>query len=312
MKQLLVKPILKILLLSITFSVSAQDINIDTRTEHIQIINDTLFHRKVTVLIKPGSEESVFPIFHDFELETISDIEVFVKKGNRFKLLKKPDIFDTDIEVELISSKKLKSIVIPPETEVKINYTVSCSDLKYFADLPFFSYNNIDTIDYQVSLPGTYRLFYDILHMELLENLAIDSTINNNQTIWHFRANPVKVEPDMLMYFGIYRDLKAPFIRIAVVPTAFGDNKVAYFNDWYRGEVAKTRGLDSAAKNKIDEITDGITDSMKIISTLYDYVRTNFKYVAIEIGMGAFIPSHVNEVFVNKQGDCKDLSNFFV
>ena len=28
------------------------------------------------------------------------------------------------------------------------------------------------------------------------------------------------------------------------------------------------------------------------------------------IGMGAFIPSHANEVYLNKQGDCKDLSNF--
>tara|TARA_R110002050_G_scaffold31841_2_gene81470 strand:- start:679 stop:1674 length:996 start_codon:yes stop_codon:yes gene_type:complete len=32
--------------------------------------------------------------------------------------------------------------------------------------------------------------------------------------------------------------------------------------------------------------------------------------VAIEIGMGAFVPTHVNEVFTNKEGDCKDLSNF--
>jgi hypothetical protein len=38
-------------------------------------------------------------------------------------------------------------------------------------------------------------------------------------------------------------------------------------------------------------------------------VRNRFKYVDVEVGMGAFIPHDVNTTLTTKQGDCKDLSN---
>ncbi|WP_445752896.1 transglutaminase domain-containing protein [Polaribacter sp.] len=60
----------------------------------------------------------------------------------------------------------------------------------------------------------------------------------------------------------------------------------------------------------MDDLTAGVNDPKEILNIIYNYMKSNFKYVAIEIGMDAFIPSHANEVFTNKQGDCKDLSNF--
>jgi hypothetical protein len=81
-------------------------------------------------------------------------------------------------------------------------------------------------------------------------------------------------------------------------------------SDWYFNHLIPKKGLNALVKQKIDELTANVTDPLQIVKIIYNYVKSNFKYVAIEIGMGAFIPSHANEVYLNKQGDCKDLSNF--
>ncbi len=99
-------------------------------------------------------------------------------------------------------------------------------------------------------------------------------------------------------------------MRTLIIPATYKDNERKYMNDWYLQQVETRRGLNSVAIHKINELTKGISDPMKILDILYSYVKNNFKYVAIEIGMGAFVPTHANEVFINKQGDCKDLSNF--
>ena len=104
--------------------------------------------------------------------------------------------------------------------------------------------------------------------------------------------------------------MKVPMMRTLVVPKSYDDDPINYMNDWYLNHVSKRRGLNKQSVSKIDELTHGITDKIEMINIIYNYVKSNFKYVAIEIGMGAFIPSHVNDVFKNKEGDCKDLSNF--
>lgn len=310
LKNSLNKCLQVILLISINILVSAQNINISKKTEIVNIHNDTLFTTETTVLINGTKGDGFYPIFYDGKLEKVSDIKVYEKKAKSYKRIKDLIIRDENLNPDIISSQKIKYIFFPSESEVKINYTITCNELKYFSGLRLFSYYQSDTFDFYISVPKTYRLSYDIIYRDSLSFLSIDSLNQDSQTLYQIKAIPVKVEPDPLMHFGIYKDVKLPLMRIVIIPTEEAGNKIKSFNDWYLQKVETTRGFDSVTKNKIDEITDGITDHIEIINVLYEYVKTNFKYVAIEIGMGAFIPSHTNEVFTNKQGDCKDLSNF--
>ena len=99
-------------------------------------------------------------------------------------------------------------------------------------------------------------------------------------------------------------------MRTIITPASYDSDAKKYLNDWYLKKVKTKRGLNYEVTHKLDELTKGISDPRKVLEILYDYVKDNFKYVAVEIGMGAFIPTHANEVFSNKEGDCKDLSNF--
>ena len=76
----------------------------------------------------------VFSVFYDEELEEISDIKMFIKKGNRYK--EEKGLFTTEekVDIDYITSKKMKFMFVPPESEVKITYSVKCNELMYLAD----------------------------------------------------------------------------------------------------------------------------------------------------------------------------------
>ncbi|MEL0455014.1 transglutaminase domain-containing protein [Flavobacteriaceae bacterium SZ-1-7] len=288
---------------------SSQSISIQTKYENILIHKDSSFERHISVLLKKSNEMIMYPIFYDTELEKISDVQLYAKKGKKFKILKEYQVFEENVQLDYITSKKVKSIMIPSGIEAKIEYKIKCSELMYFSGLHFFSNDVVDTLKYQINIPNTFKFEYDTINTDSLSHINIDSIKSGSLTKWKVDAIPLKVAPDPLMFFGIYKDIKAPMMRTLIFPNDYNRGK-EYMNKWYLEKAKTRRGLNSSAINKIDELTDGIIEPVRIIDILYNYVKNNFKYVAIEIGMGAFIPTHVNEVFKNKEGDCKDLSNF--
>lgn len=300
------------MLLFFIFSIQGftQDIPIKTKLERILVKNDTSFVNTISVSIKKSDKALLFPIFYDTELESVSNIKVYKKRGNRFKLIKTNVYREEAVELDYITSKKVKSIIIPSETETKITYTIKCKQLMYLSSLPFFSYNDIDTLKYHITVPNNFHFVHNTIYKDSLKYMAIDSTRLDSLTTWKIEVEPIKVEPDPLLIFGIYKNIKKPLMRTLIIPHEFIGNEKKYMNDWYLHKVETKRGLNQTVIHKIDELTKGVSDPMEIMDILYSYVKSNFKYVAVEIGMGAFVPTHANEVFTYKQGDCKDLSNF--
>jgi len=288
----------------------AQNISIGNRVEDIIIKEDTSFVKHVNVVIKESDETVSYPIFYDSELEKVSDIQVFSKKGKRYKPVKDKVVVEDDVKLEYIASKKVKSVIIPPGSALKISYTIESEELMYLSDLRFFSNNTIDTLKYRITVPNTFQFIYNTIYKDSLEYMSIDSISTDSMTRWDIEVVPEKTEPDLLSFFGIYRNKKSPLMRTIVVPASYKGNGMKYMNDWYLQKVGTKRGLNPQVIHRINELTKGKSKPSEILDILYNYVKNNFKYVAIEIGMGAFVPSHANEVFSNKEGDCKDLSNF--
>ncbi|RKD91114.1 transglutaminase superfamily protein [Mangrovibacterium diazotrophicum] len=288
---------------------AGQNMQISSYSELIEVREDTSFTRQINIFLKQTDIPVMYPIIYDSELEKVSGLTVSYKSGKRYKQEKSPVIAENVIDTDVVSSKKLKSIAIPPGTEAQICYAVSCPELMYFSNLQFFSYDNIDTLKYEVIVPNSFRMVHDIVCRDSLSYLVLDSIQSEQNMRWKIEVAPQKIQPDALTLLGIYKNMSVPLMRILVVPANYPKEGEQYLKDWYLGKLESTRGLSPEVKAKIDELTQGITDQRAIMDTLYNYIRSNFKYVAIEIGMGAFIPSDVNEVFTNKHGDCKDLSN---
>ncbi|WP_298425815.1 transglutaminase-like domain-containing protein [uncultured Kordia sp.] len=303
-------PLILLFFVLFNFVGFAQGLDIKSQMERIIIQEDSSFVNEITIIFEKSDASRVYPIFYDTELERVFDIKLFAKKRKRYKELPFVTTYNEDVELEDITSKKINSVKIPAAKEIQLTYSISCKELMYFTSLHFFSYYQIDTLSYQVNVPKSFKLIHNTIYKDSLDFYAIDSTKTDIGAVWNIKVVPKKVKPDPLQYFKIYKNMKVPLMRTLVMPNSYEKGPKEYMNDWYLMNVNRKKGLDDSVKQKIDELTANVTDPMEIVHILYNYVRNNFKYVAIEIGMGAFIPSHVNEVYLNKQGDCKDLSNF--
>ncbi len=287
-----------------------QDVHIRNMSEIIEVKEDSSFVRNVSVIFKESKEPYFYPIFYDGELENISNVKLFNKKKRREKPITKVKTYEEDAKLDFITSTKIKYVLIPPEKEIKLSYSSTCKQLMYFSSLAFFSHNKTDTINYRIEVPKKFNLVHNTIFKESLSYYKIDSTKTDLNSTWNIKVSPQKVEPDPFQLFGVYKNKKSPLMRIIVTPNSYKNRPANYINDWYRGEVSLKKGLNFEVKKKIDALTNNINSPAEIVNVLYNYVRNNFKYVAIEVGMGAFIPTHANTVYNNKEGDCKDLSNF--
>lgn len=306
-------PIIRLILFYFILSnlnINSQNIHLKSKLENIKVLEDSTFVNEISILFNKSTEDQFYPIFYDSELEKVSNIQLFEKKRTRFKSIDLNKVYEEDVELDYITSQKVKSLVIPANKEIKLTYSLSCKELMYFSSLHFFSYNQIDTLEYKIKIPKKFDLAYNTIYKDSLSYFKIDSTKTDTSSSWNIKVKPKKVKSDPLQFFGIYKNMKVPLMRTLVIPNSYKNKPTNYMNDWYYKNLIEQKGLNPTVKEKIDELTANVTDQKQITNIIYNYVKNNFKYVAIEIGLGAFIPTHANEVFANKQGDCKDLSNF--
>ncbi|ABE28641.1 transglutaminase-like superfamily protein [Paraburkholderia xenovorans LB400] len=113
-----------------------------------------------------------------------------------------------------------------------------------------------------------------------------------------------------------YRYDKAHFSRLergSVAYVSYGDRlMVSTFPDYaafaatYRESAADPSAHDAAVTRLAQQLTAHDRTPRDKAKTLYDWVRRNVRYVAINVGRGAVVPHGASAVLANRYGDCKD------
>jgi len=80
---------------------------------------------------------------------------------------------------------------------------------------------------------------------------------------------------------------------------------------WYNSFVAKLNKEEKDPQMQIlvDSITNGAETDLEKVKRIFYWTQDNIKYIAIEYGMGGFVPRDANFVCTNRYGDCKDMAS---
>lgn len=86
---------------------------------------------------------------------------------------------------------------------------------------------------------------------------------------------------------------------------------VDHLFNWYNSFVSELNQNqnDPALKAMVDSITEGAVSDLEKAKAIFYWTQNHIKYIAIEYGMGGFIPRPVDQVCQNRYGDCKDMAS---
>jgi hypothetical protein len=148
-----------------------------------------------------------------------------------------------------------------------------------------------------------FRLIYDLpagkpLYSDARGFTAVSPVTHDGRTRYEFRYD------------------KAHFSRLergSVAYVSYGDRlMVSTFADYaafaatYRASAEDPSAHDPALVQLAQSVTAHETSQRAKAKALYDWVRRNVRYVAINVGRGAVVPHRASAILANRYGDCKD------
>jgi hypothetical protein len=82
--------------------------------------------------------------------------------------------------------------------------------------------------------------------------------------------------------------------------------------NWYADLVSSSLEPDASIRQKAGEITRNKGTFEEKVCAIYHYIQENFRYVAVELGIGKIVPQSPKEVERDRYGDCKGLSALMI
>jgi transglutaminase-like putative cysteine protease len=244
------------------------------------------------------------PILYSETMNDIDIVEAFTLKADGRKIPVAPTAIFTqmpqgDAQAIMFDDSRQKVVVFPDvEAGDTIEMTYRRRD-KQAAMPGQFSFGRVfsptaeaDSADITIVAPQSYPLFVET------HNIPFDRHDSNGTTTyhWHFaqRAPAATIQLD-----------RVPSILVS----SFKDYEV--FGHTYAGLVRPTIAVTPAIQTLADQITQGTNDHRAKAEKIYDWVSRHIRYVAVEMGVGGYMPHGADSILANGYGDCKDHAVLF-
>jgi hypothetical protein len=297
--------------------------NVVKRTEEIifEITegNRAKYRRKVayTILNEQGDKWAYFGEEYD-KLRSIESFEgtLFDANGKKIKSLKKPDIKDVSgsDEGSLADDNRIKwhsffykvyPYTVEYEIEIRYKGTMFMPDW-----IPLEkSLMSVQQSRMTVISPGINPLRYKMF------NYKGEPVISENKSdkIYTWEVKDMPAVTNEYASPAWHEITTSVFLATEkfVLEDYQGSN--ATWKDFGRFvyDLKKERDvLPDDIKQKVHQLTDGITSVNEKIRILYEFMQQNTRYVSVLLGIGGWQPYDAKYVGTRKYGDCKALSNY--
>lgn len=275
-------------------------------------------HQVYTILNPKGKDYAVQVIGYDkhSKIKSLSGT-VYDKNGKQIKRLKNSEIYDQSAyDGSLFSDNRLKAVDL---TQGSYPYTVEFEyevDFKYLFAIPSFVLvpgeevavqRSSYTLRFAPGLEPRYKTHNT--NTEPTRSIAADGL---HTISWSFEnVKPIKFEP--------FSDPLEVLTRISAAPTTFQFDAYAgdmsswqNFGKWIAQLNASRRDLPESTRQKVLELTEGLSSTAEKVKVLYEFLQSKTRYVSIQLGIGGYQPFPASVVDQNGYGDCKALSNYMV
>lgn len=237
---------------------------------------------------------------------TIDKIEArTISPDGKITVIKPENIFDVNLYPNFIfySDQRAKIFTFPavePGSILEYRYRQSIKGRTLWHSWSF--QDEIPTLlsRFTVVHPSEWELKYQIYNTDLDPQITQAPIGFKSTHRWEKRNVPA-----LKSEFGMppRRDLLS---RLSLAPVGIKNwDDVA---KWYDELSSPQLKANDAVKKLAKELTANCSTDREKLQRIYEWVRDNIRYIAVNIGMGGFQPHSVTEIFLNKYGDCKDMT----
>ena len=277
---------------------------------------DLKVHEVATVLNAEGDFHLHQRFYYD-KFSSVSDVAITVYNtlGLPVKKYSKKD-FTTRAAFDgfsLATDDKLMELdLIAPEYPYTIDIQYE-QKVNSYIELPDWVLNTRNTstevFRYTVTVPSELGIRYRFFNFKQLP--TVDSANNKKVYTWQVRNAKAKKIQQGGFKTGSYD------ARVEIAPNVFEyDDHPGNFSSWNNfGKWSfplyqETNPFTENRKNEIKALVANYKTPEEKIRVLYDYLKSNVRYVSIQFGIGGFKPFAVSYVDEKKYGDCKALTNY--
>ncbi|GAA4737759.1 DUF3857 domain-containing protein [Flavisolibacter ginsenosidimutans] len=273
-------------------------------------------HKVMTLL----NADAAYLLHHRFTVDKlfkVEDIEIKVLDafGQLVKKYTKKD-FETVAAYDgmtLVTDDKVMKLYTPAPAypcTLDVQYTRHATGYNQFLNRYIYQYRTVtELFRYEVFAPVSLDIRQRTLNLSATPQ--VEAMGNTKRYVWEVKnVSAKKFETD-----GYTASYYMP--RIEIAPNEFSyDGYKGEFRSWadygrwaYKLFEEKTPFSQDRIAD-IKELVKGAKDRQEIISTLYQYLQHNTRYVNIQLGIGGWKPFAIKFVDENKFGDCKALTNY--
>jgi transglutaminase-like putative cysteine protease len=271
-------------------------------------------HKVITILNENGKAYASEVVGYD-KMEKVISISAYVydAQGELIKKLKTSEIIDRSSYDGLFSDARVKIFDLSQSTypyTVELQYEI---EKKYLYSIPsYYPYMDdevsIQKKTFEVAYPKELQPRYKL---NLVSEPKKEVMGESEMLTWSLENfKPEKFEPFTA---------DNAFPKVLLAPTEFEyDGFKGSMDSWeslgkWQLLLNERRGsIPETTKQKVLELTKGLTTTEEKVKALYEYLQSKTRYVSIQLGIGGYQPFPASVVDETGYGDCKALSNYMV
>ncbi len=271
----------------------------------------------VTVLLADGEYMSTFMTYTDM-FSSLSGFsgEIFDANGRSVRKVKSSDLRFTDYSGSNLADDNRIHYYAPstPARPYTIKYEWEITTRNAVWSFPGFSPQaslnvGVEKAVYRLEAPNGTKFYTKAYNLEGEPTKKDDP----KKDVYEWQVE--NLPPIVPEYFSGRSYEKYPVVYFSPDQFVY-DGVSGSMKDWKSYAEWQWKLLDNRSvmpaelKAKVAELTRNAATDEEKIRILYDYLAETTRYVSIQIGIGGFQPMSVAQVYKNKYGDCKALTNY--
>jgi len=289
-----------------------------TEFELIDLSNCRLHTVQALTVFDKGGEDHLTSRFFYSKLVAIDQISltIYDKDGIRIRSLGRKDLIDKCVDpygtlysdyryLELTTAPSVFPYTIKYEVVYSLNVSYNFPDWHPLSDYD----QSIQHGTLKITVPEGYKFQYKQSGLSATAKESV--TEGKRMVIWEIYDLP-----------AIEREAFAPneiigMPRVMIIPSDFMfegyKGNMSSWKEFGKFIYTLTEGQNDISpqlKQRVREMTAGISDPLDKVRVLYKYLQNTTRYVSIQVGIGGMKPFPASSVEKNGYGDCKALSNY--